>query len=223
MQQTGLNILAVGIFAMTLSVLLGPFLHIPPLLPAATTLAVLGLVTVDTLGWQNRGMTLFLDLFTSSEQRQRIVHHEAGHLLTAHHLGIPVKGYSLTAWQAFRKGYPGKGGVQFDTEILAEQMVKTSQFALILERFSTVWMAGIAAEMLIYGEAEGGNEDRQQLKMALNLAGIPQTRYAQQESWALLQAKNLIERHQSDYDHLVKAMEKGLSVEECYLSLTNPS
>ncbi|HHP7229747.1 MAG TPA: ATP-dependent Zn protease [Xenococcaceae cyanobacterium] len=216
MQQTGLNLIAIAIFTMTLSCLLSPILNISPFIPAATTFGILGLVTVDTLSLQNRGVTLLLDLFASAEQRQRIIHHEAGHFLTAYFLGIPVTGYTLTAWEAIKQGHYGRGGIIFDTEQVTEKPFSLEAKRLTLDRLSTVWMAGVAAEKLVYGTTEGGKEDIQQLRMALNLAGISPQAYGQKERWAQLQATNLLQRYQSSYDALVQAMVARKSVAECY-------
>jgi hypothetical protein len=76
-------------------------------------------------------------------------------------------------------------------------------------------MAGIAAETLVYGKAEGGESDRFYLQSALKLAGVPENNYAQKERWSLLQAKTLLEKQQTAYQALVIAMEKRTSVEEC--------
>lgn len=216
MQQTGLNLIAIGIFTITLSVLLGPLLHIPPAIPAVTTLAILGLATIDTLGLDSRGVNLLVDFFASGEERDRIVYHEAGHFLAAYFLGIPVKDYTLTAWETFKAGYPGKGGVIFNTEILNKTSFDYQETPLIVERFSTVWMAGIAAENIIYGEAIGGGEDKQKIRQLLHLTGAGNQNYQQKEKWAFLQAKNLIQKYENGYKALVEAMKNRLSVEECY-------
>lgn len=216
MQQTGLNIIAIAIFTMTLSCLLGPILNISPFIPAATTFGILGLVTVDTLSLNNRGVSLLLDLFASAEQRQRVIHHEAGHFLTAYFLGLPITGYTLTAWEALKQGHYGRGGVIFDTQELTEKPFQLEERRLTLDRLCTVWMAGIAAEKLVYETAEGGQEDVQQLRMALGLAGLSPQAYGQKERWAQLQATNLLKRYQQSYEALVTAMEARKSVAECY-------
>jgi len=77
-------------------------------------------------------------------------------------------------------------------------------------------MAGIAAEQMIYGNAQGGAEDRQQLKQALMMSGLPEIGYPQKERWAQLQATNLLTRHQKSYEALVEAMTARATVEECY-------
>ncbi len=215
MDQTSLNLVAVAVFAMTLSALLSPVLNISPFIPAATTFAILGLATVDSFSWEGKGLTLFLDLFTSSEERQRIIHHEAGHFLAAYCLGIPITGYTLTAWETFRQGEKaGIGGVQLDFSLLSDQ-AKISKNPLIVERTFTVLMAGIAAEKVIYNNVEGGEEDKQNLREIIKILGLRAEIYQQKENWALLQAKNLLIRHQTAYEGLVKLMEKRASVEEC--------
>ena len=219
MQQTALNLVAIAIFAMTFSSLLSPIFHISPFIPAAATFSLMGLATVDTLSWEGKGVTLLLDIFASRQQRQRVIHHEAGHFLTAYFLGIPITGYTLTAWEAFKRGKPGIGGVEFDTQALTKKPLNLGEMRLTLERFCTVWMAGIAAENLVYGNAEGGGEDRSQVRTALNMGGFPETVFQQKERWAQLQASNLLEKHQKAYEALVAAMEKRASIEECYQTI----
>lgn len=215
MQQTALNLIAIGVFLMTFSSLLSPLFHISPFVPAAATFGIMGLATVDTLSWKGKGVTLLLDIFASPQQRERVIHHEAGHFLTAYFLGIPITGYTLTAWEAFKQGKQGVGGVEFDTLALEEKSLKLGEMRLTLERFCTVWMAGIAAENLVYGSSEGGGEDRRKVKTVLNMAGLRDTVYQQKERWAQLQASNLIEKHQPAYKALVTAMKERASVEDC--------
>ncbi|NET58197.1 MAG: ATP-dependent Zn protease [Symploca sp. SIO2E6] len=217
MQPAALNLIAIGIFCMTLSVLLGPMLNIPPAIPAMTTLGVLSIATLDTLSFQGKGVTLLLDWVAGarSQYRDRILHHEAGHFLVAYLLGIPITGYTLTAWEAFRQGKPGLGGVTFDTRELSPDPLAASEVRLTLERFCTVWMAGVAAENLVYDHAEGGAEDRQKLREALTSLGLPTNEYLMKERWATRQAQGIIEENFSAYEALVEAMKQRESVIEC--------
>ena len=210
-----LNIIAIGIFILTLSCLLGPILNISPTIPAVVTFSIMGLATIDTLSWQNRGATLFLDVFSSREHRKRIVHHEAGHFLAAYILGIPITGYTLTAWEAFRQGQPGLGGVTFDLDAVTSEYEANKNIGLVIDRFCTVWMAGSAAEKLLYGNIEGGEEDRQKVRETLLEVGVAESILQQKERWAQLQATNLIENNREAYDALVIAMSQRLSVSEC--------
>ncbi len=216
MPQTALNLIAIGVFLMTMTSLLGPIFNISPVVPAAITFGILSLATADTLSWNSRGVSLLLDLFASKEQRQRIVNHEAGHFLTAYFLGIPITSYTLTAWEMIRQGKLGRGGVIFETESLTDKPFNLQEMRLTLDRFCTVWMAGIAAEKLVHGDSSGGAEDRRQLKAALTMAGLPEVGYPLKERWAQLQATNLLTRHQKSYEALVEAMKQRSSVEECY-------
>jgi hypothetical protein len=215
MPQTALNLIAIGIFLMTMTCLLGSIFQISPFVPAALTFGILSLATADTLSWNSRGVSLLLDIFASVEQRQRIINHEAGHFLTAYFLGIPITGYTLTAWEVLKQGQLGRGGVSFNTESLTAKPFELEEMRLTLERFCTVWMAGIAAEKMVYGDSQGGAEDRQQLKQALVMAGLPESAYPQKERWAQLQATNLLTRHQKSYEALIVAMERRASIGEC--------
>ena len=219
MQQTALNLIAIAVFIMTFSSLLSPLLHISPFVPAAATFGIMGLATVDTLSWEGKGVTLLLDIFASPQQRERVIHHEAGHFLTAYFLGIPITGYPLTAWEAFKQGKQGVGGVEFNTESLTEKPLNLGEMRLTLERFCTVWMAGIAAENLVYGNAEGGGEDRSKVRKALSMAGFSKDVYQQKERWSQLQAINLLEKHKKGYEALIKAMKERASVAECYQAI----
>lgn len=215
MQTTALNLMAIAVFIMTLSVLLGPILNISPAIPALTTFAVMGLITIDTLGWQNRGMTMLLGALASSEQKQRIVHHEAGHFLAAYFLGIPVSSYTLSAWEAWRDGQSGMGGVVIDQEVW-NGAVGSQTMPIVVERLTTVLMAGIAAERVVYGNATGGAEDQQKLGELLRTVGLSTDNYQRKARWGQVQAQNLIDNHTSAYQALVKAMQNRQSVTQCY-------
>jgi hypothetical protein len=223
MSQSLLNTVAIAVFLMTFSALLSPLLPISPFFTAAITLGVLGLVTVDQWNWNGTGTKLVTSLFASKEERDRILHHEAGHFLAAYYLGIPVTGYSLTAWESFRQQTRGLGGIQFDTSVLSDPDRVPQQIPLLIERYATVWMAGIAAEQVIYGQADGGNDDRAQLRSLLQATGLSELAQTQKERWATLQAKNLISSHQEIYQSLVQAMAERRSVKDCYHLLQNDS
>ena len=225
MEQTALNLVAIGIFGMTLSALLGPIFGISPAIPALTTLGILSLATLDSVRFQGKGINVLLDAVAglSGQHRDRILYHEAGHFLAAYFLGIPITGYSLTAWEALQQGQPGLGGVTFDTGKLSPNIAVTGELRLTLERFCTVWMAGIAAETLIYGTAEGGTEDREKLRTALVSFGHPASEAPIKERWATRQAQTLLEEHRAAYEALVAAMKRRASVEECCLALQERS
>jgi hypothetical protein len=217
-----LNLIAITIFAFVLASLVGPLVNLSPVIPATLAGGLLVLATVDTLGWQNRGSTLLVDAIAqfSSAHRDRILHHEAGHFLVAHALEIPITGYSLNAWEAFRQGQPGNGGVRFDTQTLEASLSQGQLPATVVDRYCIVWMAGIAAELLTYDEAEGGLGDRQQIRTLYQLIRQSPDAAQQKERWAILQAKTLLQTNETAYTELLKAMRDRKSVADCQHILT---
>ncbi len=217
MNQLSLNLVAIGIFTITMTSLLGPLINVSPLVPAIATAGILGLATLDTLSWQGQGSTLLLDWLAgfSAAHRDRVIRHEAGHFLVAHQLGIPATGYTLNAWDALKQGYPGQGGVRFDAQELDAAVQQGTLPGQLLDRYCTIWMAGIAAETLIYGNVEGGADDRQKLRGLLAQLGLPPTELEQKERWSLLRAKTLLQDHPAAYEALMTAMTEGAPVSEC--------
>jgi len=210
MNQIAFNSLAILVFVITFSILLGPFLPISPFVPTGITVGVLVGLTADAAGFQGKGLTLLLDWFAqkSPAYQARVLRHEAGHFLAAYLLKIPIVGYSLNAREALQQGQPGQGGVALDDNALTIGKVS----AELLERYSTAWMAGAVAETLVYGTFEGGAEDRRRLKDVWTQL---QQNYQQKEHAAALQARSLLKDHWHAYEALVGAMEQRASVAEC--------
>jgi hypothetical protein len=218
MNQLSLNVLAVTIFGMTMSVLLAPLLRVPESLVALTIMSIVGFTTIDAFAWKGKAATIFLDRIArfSKAHRDRVIRHEAGHFLIAHNLGFEVTDYSLSAWEAFRKGNGGQGGVQFDASEVDRIMAAGDEDSTqMLDRLCTVWMAGIAAEQLEYGVVEGGEDDRFTLTQALIQLKMPQSSVEIKQRAATLRAKNLIEANRAAYQALVAALESRATVGEC--------
>jgi hypothetical protein len=215
--QTALNLVAITLFSLVMMSVLGPLIHLSPAVPAITVFGLLSVATVDNLALQGRGSTLLLDWIAgfSPEHRRRVICHEAGHFLVAHYVNIPVTGYTLNAWDAFRQGKPGLGGVSFDCRELDEQLEQGTLSATLVDRYCQVWMAGIAAETLVYGDTEGGTDDRQKLRLLWAQLRRSLQDSQLKERWSALQARTLIETHQPAYEALVAAMERQVSVSAC--------
>jgi len=222
MNKTTLNLVAISIFLMTITVLLGPLIDLSPAVPAVATFAILGIATFDSWNLEGRGGTLFLDLIGgfSAEYRERILHHEAGHFLVAHVLDVPVTGYTLSAWEAFKQKQKGFAGVTFDDVELFSQFEKGTITTQILERYYTIWMAGIAAENLVYNNSSGGADDKNKLMGVLNSLGCSESLCNQKQRFSVLQAKTLLENNWSAYQALVETMRKRATVKECQDVLT---
>jgi hypothetical protein len=222
MSQAALNLVAISIFFMTMSALLGPLFNLSPTIPAVATFAILGIATLDSFSLQGKGGTLLLDWIAgfSPAHRDRIVHHEAGHFLVAHLLGIPITGYTLTAWEALKQGQSGQGGVSFDDSKLASQLEQGKIGAQMLDRYCTIWMAGIAAETLVFNNAEGGTDDKSKLAAVLTSLGFSASVFEQKQRFYALQAKTLLQENWSAYEALVNAMRQRASVTECLSTLS---
>lgn len=246
MNPTTLNLLAVSVFAFTLLSLVGPLLNISPAAVAIALTGCAGVVALDRFSWQGKGGNLLIDLVSGqdSEYRQRILHHEAGHFLAAHLLGIPVQSYTLSAWQGIKAGLPGLGGVVVDTrelngleasaEAAAAALAEAPAEAKVAEapaeasaeapkrlseqqinRYCIVWMAGIAAETQTYGTAQGGDDDKAQLRRLWQQITPSGVEADTQLRWALLQANTLLENQSAAYQALVKAMANQAPVAVC--------
>lgn len=218
MRTTSLNLIAISVFAITLSALLSPVLNISPFIPASITCFLLGIATLDLFQFQGQGANLLVDWLagTSASTRERILHHEAGHFLVAYLLEIPIQGYALNGWEAFKQGLKAQGGVQFADQQLWEQLQQGQLSSRVLDRYFTVWMAGIAAERLMFETAEGGRDDREKITAIWTQLNRPISEANVKERWAILQAKTLIETHQTGYYRLVEAMRNRASVDDCY-------
>lgn len=217
MGQQTLNLVAIAIFTVTMGMLLGPLLDIPQAVPVIAIAALLSIAILDQASWNGTLGNLLINGLNrlSGEERARILHHEAGHFLVAHLLDIPVTDYTLNAWEAWKKGMPGVGGVQFDTTAL-DTTLKTGQIsAQMLNRYCTVWMAGIAAEQAVYGQAKGGQDDRQKFSILWQQLQRPIQEGQVRQRWAVLQAQTLLEKHHAAFEALVAAMTEGKSAQDC--------
>jgi len=174
MSQTAINLIAISVFLMTLSTLLGPLINLSPTIPALTMVVFLGIATLDNFSFQGKGGTVVLDWLArfSPKYRDRILHHEAGHFLVAHLLGIPVTDYTLSAWEAWKLGQPGQGGVILEDSAIAAQLEKGKITVSMCDRYCNIWMAGIAAENLVFNSAEGGGDDKAKLNQFLQALGF---------------------------------------------------
>jgi hypothetical protein len=209
-KQISLNLVAICVFGMTISSLVAPLINISSTVPITAIFAIVVGATVDNFFLQSTLAILILDAIAGTKPlyRQRIVNHEAGHFLVAYLLSIPITGYTLSAWESLRRGYSAQGGVMF-----APPPANIS--TQLLQQYYTVWMAGIAAEKLIYNRAEGGSEDRQKLQGVLFKAGKQHQEIVQQENLAILQAKTLIQTNWAAYQALVTAMNDRTTVADC--------
>ncbi len=219
MNPTTFNLIAVSVFAFMLLSLVGPLLNISPGAVAIALTGCAGILALDRFSLKGKGGNLVIDLLSSqsSEYRQRILQHEAGHFLVAHLLEMPVQSYTLSAWEGIKAGLPGLGGVVI--EALTEKTAATPSRQQI-NRYCTVWMAGIAAEAQAYGSAQGGEDDQRQVQQLWAQAQAAKVATAGENAetqmrWALLQAQSLLAKQHRAYEALVIAMAERSPVSFC--------
>jgi hypothetical protein len=208
--QISFNLVAISIFGMTISSLVTPLLHISSTIPILMMFAIVVGATLDNFLLKSTAAILICDAIAGTDPayRQRIIQHEAGHFLVAYLLDIPITGYTLSAWESIKTGLSAQGGVVF-----APPAAEIS--TQLLQQYCTVWMAGIAAEKLMYDRSIGGGEDRQKLRGILFRIGKQQQEIVHQENLATLQAKTLIQTHWDAYQALITAMGNRAAVADC--------
>nr|ABK26568.1 unknown [Picea sitchensis] len=90
-----------------------------------------------------------------------------------------------------------------------------------LSNYSCIALAGVAAEYLLFGLAEGGLADIQQLDNLLKSLGFTQKKADSQIRWAVLNTITLLRRHEQARSKLAEAMDFSKSVGDCIDTIEN--
>ncbi|XP_078166661.1 ATP-dependent zinc metalloprotease [Carex rostrata] len=146
--------------------------------------------------------------------KRRIIIHEAGHLLTAYLMGCPIRGVILDPFVALQMGIQGQAGTQFWDEKMGSELAEGRLSSTAFDRYCMVLFAGIAAEALVYGEAEGGENDENLFRSLCVLLKPPLTvpEMANRARWSVMQSYNLLKWHKRAHSAAVKALEAGHSL-----------
>jgi len=164
------------------------------------------------------------------EYSKKVLRHEAGHFLVAYLLGCPVEGCVLSTWDALQDvRFDGSrtgvsAGTSFFDEDLSNQVNGRAPLARSsIDRYSAIVMAGIAAEAIHFGGADGGASDEIALvrfltqisprgggALSWNAESI-----RNQARWGAMQSVLLLRHYKSSYEALVKALERGGNLGEC--------
>lgn len=139
-------------------------------------------------------------------------------------LGCPIEACLLDVWRAARDGrFSGAAGTVFFDPELGDAMSGGRITREIIDRYSVIVMAGIAAEAVQNGRAEGGQADEGALVTLLtSLDGgkswdLPRIR--NQARWASSQALLLLREHGEAYRALCDALERGEGVGGCVMAI----
>ncbi|XP_044482891.1 uncharacterized protein LOC123209153 [Mangifera indica] len=184
------------------------------------SLALLFFWTLDSVSFNGGVGSLALDTIGhtfSQKYHNRVIQHEAGHFLIAYLVGILPKGYTLSSLEALQK--EGSLNVQAGTAFVdfefLEEVNSGKVSATMLNRFSCIALAGVATEYLLYGYAEGGLADINQLDFLLKGLGFTQKKADSQIRWAVLNTVLLLRHHEAARAKLAEAMSMGKSVASC--------
>lgn len=164
--MSGATAAGVAVLVVTLLALVGPLLGLSPWFTTALVALALTSLTVDAARFGGRGGHLLAETLPGGLLRlRRIALHEAGHVLVAEREGMAVAAIHVGSLACLRAGLSAGG-----TTVLAPP--GSARLPLEeLRRWSRVLLAGMAAESLVYGESEGGADDRSLLGRLWGLSG----------------------------------------------------
>jgi len=178
--------------------------------------------TYDQIAFNGGVSALVLDTvaqMTSKEYVTRLRRHEAAHFLTAYLIGILPKGYTLSSKDAFQKygALNIQAGCAFCDGEFQREVAKGKITSTSLGRFACVAMAGICMEYILFGFAEGGMSDVQQLDGLLRALAFTQKKSDSEVRWAVLNTTALLRRHIKVTEKLADLMARGGTVGECVM------
>lgn len=194
-----------SILAVILGQLPGDWGFFGAYLTGGITLAVLAIGSINPSILQ-----FFIDKFSQvfPDYRERVLRHEAAHMLVAILLGVPATGYSLSL---------GKEHVDLAEAALQRRLIAQQLTDEEVDRLAVIAMAGATSECMKYDEVIGQTADFMDLQRIMNRAQNKLSNAQQQNltRWAAYQAATLLKRYSKEYEALQQAMNRGASVAEC--------
>ncbi|KAG8638194.1 hypothetical protein MANES_14G009100v8 [Manihot esculenta] len=174
--------------------------------------ATLGLALMDSIFLGGTCLAQISSLWPP--YKRRILIHEAGHLLVAYLMGCPIRGVILDPIIAMQMGIQGQAGTQFWDEKMSNELAEGRLSGTTFDRYCMVLFAGIAAEALVYGEAEGGENDENLFRSICVLMKPPLSvaQMSNQARWSVMQSYNLLKWQRHAHRAAVKALESGCSL-----------
>ena len=179
---------------LTATALVGPLVGVSPAWIVLAVVLALGALSLDAARFGGRGGHVLAEALPGGGARlRRIAVHEAGHGLLAEAEGLPLRRVLVGSLACLRAGLNSNGSTEFASEFvmpfLARERTKGEAAPRELEglapgvlapglpaeelrRWSRVLLAGMVAEELVYGESEGGSDDRALLGRIWGLSGF---------------------------------------------------
>jgi hypothetical protein len=136
--------------------------------------------------------------------RRRQTYHEAGHFLCGYLVGLEVESYAAAT------GAGASSAVRFRS--------LPGRTHDVLDRLAVVSMAGIAAEVIACGDAQGGTADVAGVRELFERATPRVSSRLQQDDrirWATLFALTLLQQHRASLDAVAGAFDEDVCVGEC--------
>lgn len=176
-------------------------------------------IAVLAIGSTNPGILQFaIDSFSKifPDYKERVVKHEAAHILAAHVLGVPVAGYSLML---------GKEHTDLAEAALQQRLIERTLDQQEVDRLSIIAMAGATAEAMNFDEVMGQNADMLDLQRIMWRSSTKMSDAQQQNQtrWAAYQAASILRKYKNEYQALIDIMNAGGSVNDCIIALENVS
>ncbi|XP_048550032.1 uncharacterized protein LOC125529653 [Triticum urartu] len=104
-----------------------------------------------------------------------------------------------------------RAGTQFWDAKMEKELGEGHLSSTAFDRYCMILFAGIAAEALVYGEAEGGENDENLFRSLCVLLDPPLSvaQMANRARWSVMQSYNLLKWHKKAHRAAVKALESG--------------
>lgn len=155
-------------------------------------------------------LQVFIDKFSQvfPDYRERVVRHEAAHLLMGYLMGVPITNYDLGI---------GKEHTEFAEVKMQKRLIERKMEDAEIDQLSCVAVAGIAAEGQVYEEIMGQTADLFDLQRIL-LRSVNRLSDQQQQNltrWAVYNAASLLRTYKKEHEAVIEAMNRGASVVEC--------
>jgi len=147
-----------------------------------------------------------------SDLEDRVCRHEAGHFLCGYLCGLPIRGYSANDLGVpCVEFYPSADGEARGRELTGDEIAA----------MSVVAMSGSVAEVLTFGQANGGDSDLMELDQLMRRTSEFVGAQKQQDltRWGALTAYNIITANDDKFERLVDAFKQKKSVADCIAAI----